>query len=202
VRAAGREQRARAKAPLAARLWPLAFLLLPALAQDWQAAAGDGFTVHTAAQADREGLREVFGVLGQARRELFARYGFALPEAVTVWIHPTLASFEAATAQPWYVAAVADRGAGALHSQRLRVLLERGSLAATLRHELFHLAQPEGWPRWRAEGEAMRFAGERPTAAPLEVSDDELNAILAAPPDRETLARAAATAYWRVFALR
>ena len=124
-------------------------------------------------------------------------WGLTLPETVTVRVHPSLASFQEATGQPWFVAAVADRITGTLHLQRLRVLAERRSLEPTLRHELFHLVQPGDWPRWRAEGEAMRFAGESPQAEPLSGLDEsELDALLAAPDSSEALARAAATA-WR-----
>lgn len=166
-------------------------------AQGWQAATDGVFRVAMASEADREHLAEVFPILGQAARELRQDYGFALPDGVTLRVHPTIVSFEQATGMPWYVAAVADRERNTIHSQRLRVLLERGSLETTLRHELFHLAQPPAWPRWRAEGEAMRFAGEVPRAAALtDVSEAELDALLARPPSRELLARAAATA-WR-----
>ncbi len=45
----------------------------------------------------------------------------------------------------------------------------------------------------------MRFAGELPSAAPyLQLTEAELEAMLAAPASRDQLARANATAYWWV----
>lgn len=173
-------------------------LLLGAVAwaQPPQRATDGLFVVETASPADREELSMVFLILQAAARDLRQDWGFALPKTVTVRVYPTLAAFEAATGQPWYVAATADREAETLHVQRLRVLTERGSLETTLRHELFHLAQPESWPRWRAEGSAMRFAGERPAAHPfVGLSGAALNRRLAAPDSPEDLARAAATAW-------
>ena len=111
-------------------------------------------------------------------------------------IHPDLRSCIRATRLPWFVLAAANRNRNRIDTQRPRVLQERGGLERTLRHELFHLAQPEGWPRWKVEGMAMRFAGEEPTAPPLEaVGETELEHLLASPPDPQTLRRAMATAY-------
>ena len=167
-------------------------------AQDWQTSTDGFFRVETASPADAERLEHVFGVLEQAAKDL-KDSGLPLPDAVTVRVHPTLESFQADTGLPWFVAALADRKTNTLHTQRLRVLLERRSLEKTLRHELFHLAQPADWPRWRAEGAAMHFAGERPQAQPLpNLSDAQLDALLAAPPSADVLAQAVATAYARV----
>ena len=162
----------------------------------WQTATDGRFIVKTASAADSELLGAVFATLEQAECELRQDWNLRLPETVTVRIHPTLASFQDVTAQPWFVAASADRGARRLEFQRLRVLTERHSLSLTLRHELFHLAQPQAWPRWRAEGSAMRFAGERPHAPPFDdMNEAELNARLAAPDSSAALERAAATAW-------
>lgn len=185
----------------------LLFLLLlggrPAPAQAWLSSTDGRFVVETASAADRERLPELFAALRRAARELRQDWGFTLPEAVTFYVHPTLLSFQAATGQPWFVAAQAERGAATVHLQRLRVLAERGSLVATVRHELFHLAQPEGWPRWRAEGWAMRFALEQPRAEPFEgLGEAELDALLAAPGSSEVLERAAATAWFWVARMR
>lgn len=165
-------------------------------AQPWGSATDGRFVVQTASPADREALSAVFPVLQDAARDLRQDAGLTLPRTVTVRVYPSLAAFGAATGQPWYVAAIADREHATLHLQRLRVLTEQGSLETTLRHELFHLAQPESWPRWRAEGAAMRFAGERPTAPPLVgLSKAELSDRLAAPRSAEEHAQAAATAW-------
>lgn len=169
-----------------------------AFGQDWESAGDGRFTVLTASLEDALYLPEIFAVLQRAQRDL-RRQELELPDAVGITIHPQLDSFLRATGLPWYVMATAERGRAMVHSQRVRVLLERGSLEKTLRHELFHLAQPRDWPRWRAEGAAMIFAGERPSAAPLAgLSERELEAILASTPSAGVLARALATAYLRV----
>ncbi|MER3481959.1 MAG: hypothetical protein C4332_01115 [Meiothermus sp.] len=173
----------------------IALLLSLGFAQNWQTAKSPGFVVRTASSPDRALLPQVFEILRKARRDL-SLAGLNLPQTVTVVIHPNLKSYTDATKVPWFVIAVSDRTKNRIVTQRLRILVERGSLERTLRHELFHLVQPEGWPRWKAEGSAMRFAGDKPTAEPIPgISEDELNKVLADPPDARVLARAVATAY-------
>jgi len=182
--------------PSPARLLVVLLALLGlALAQTWKTAHAPGFVVQVAAKADEKHLREVFAVLQKARRDLKAA-GYPLPPQVRVVIHPDLNSYTRATRLPWFVLAATNRPKHRIDTQRLRVVLERGGLERTLRHELFHLAQPEGWPRWKAEGLAMRFAGEEPKARPLEhIGEAELERLLAHPPDQATLNRAMATAF-------
>jgi hypothetical protein len=177
-------------------------LSLFAFAQNWSTSSDGFFTVQTASSADATYLPEVFEILQEAKKDLRAE-NFTLPESVTVQIHPNLDSFTKTTQLPWYIISLADRETNTIHTQRLRILLERQSLKVTLRHELFHLAQPSDWPRWKAEGEAMKFSRERPQAEPFEdVSEDELNNLLANPSSRKTLQRAVATAYQWVLETR
>jgi hypothetical protein len=173
-------------------------LLLLTSAQDWSSKTDGFFSVQIASSADATYLSQVFEILQQAKKDLRTE-GLTLPESILVQIHPNLDSFTTTTELPWYVISVADRETSTIHTQRLRILLERQTLDITLRHELFHLAQPEDWPRWRAEGEAMRFSGESVQAEPFEnVTEEELNRLLANPDSRDTLQRAAATAYFWV----
>jgi hypothetical protein len=165
----------------------------------WSRADDGTFSVLTASEQDALYLPQVYEVLKRARRDLRDRWQLELPAGIMVVIHPDLASYTAATGAPWFVSGIADRAGLRLEVQRLRVLLERNTLERTLRHELFHLAQPDDWPRWRAEGSAMRFAGELPSTTPYpNVAETQLEAMLAAPASREELARANATAYWWV----
>ncbi|MGL4611503.1 MAG: hypothetical protein ACRCYY_17785 [Trueperaceae bacterium] len=172
------------------------FYVLPlTFAQKWSSTTDGFFTVQTASRADATYLKEVFEILQETKRDLRSE-GLSLPESVTVQIHPNLDSYTTTTELPWCVLSLADRETSTIHTQRLRILLERQTLNITLRHELFHLAQPDDWPRWRAEGEAMKFSGERTQGEPFEdVTEEELNNSLANPDSRETLQRAAATAY-------
>lgn len=172
----------------------LAFLST-ALAQSWQTTRAPGFVLQTASAEDARHLPEVFRILQKARRELIAA-GYYPPALVRVVVHPSLKSYTTATGLPWFVLSAANRSKNQIDSQRLRVLLERKDLERTLRHELFHLAQPADWPRWKAEGKAMRFAGDKPSARPLEnIREAKLESLLANPPDQETLNRAMATAF-------
>lgn len=168
----------------------------------FQRSHDDSFELFTASPADDSARQEIFFLSQQAKTDLQAA-GYALPKNVKLYVYPTLASYQAATRQPWFVAATAEPAGATLHLQRARVLLERHSLATTLRHELFHLVQPKAWPRWKAEGYAMRFAGETPTASPIaHISPDALNNLLRQPPDRGALERAVATAFFWTTAKR
>lgn len=131
-----------------------------------------------------------------AQEDLARDSQLKLCEGAVITVHPTLASYEEASGADWFQLAMADRSSCTIELQRLLVTQQHGGVEHTLRHELFHLAQPDGWERWRAEGEAQRFAGERPTATPLmNVSEAELNQLLAAPPSNVLHLQAMATAY-------
>ncbi len=176
-------------------VFAIALVFSLVFAQNWQTIKSPGFRVKTASSADRQLVPQVFQILQKARRDL-ERSGLKVPSTVTVAIHPDLKSYTRTTRLPWFVMAVSDRGKSRIDTQRLQILLERGSLERTLRHELFHLAQPANWPRWKAEGSAMRFAGDEPTAQPLQnIAEANLDELLANPPNAQTLARAMATAY-------
>ncbi len=178
----------------------LGTLLFLVFAQTWSQATDGSFTVETASVADKSRLKEVFDLLQEAKQDLKENQNYELPKQISIRIYPNLEAFTKATQAPWYLAAIADKTSNTIHTQRLQVLLERNSLKQTLRHELAHLAQPEDWPRWLSEGSAMLFAAEKPTAKPIEnLSEAQLNELLASAPSQEQLARAAATAYnWSV----
>lgn len=164
------------------------------MAQGGEVAQLPGFVVRVPA-VEQAQLPQVRGYLQQARRDLVAR-GWELPDRVTVQVHPDLASFVRQTRAPWFVLAVANRAQARLDLQRLKVVARSGGLEATLRHELFHLAQPTSWPRWRAEGEAMRFAGQKSQVPPLNaLAPAQLDQLLAQPKAPGQLARAMSTAY-------
>lgn len=140
-------------------------------------------------------LSQVNDVLRRAVDQLQRRPELLLCPSVVVTVHPDLATFQAATGAAWYQLAVADRAGCRIDMQRLPVVAQHGGLEATLRHELFHLAQPAGWERWRAEGEAQRFAGELPRERPLGgLNSRQLDRLLEAPTDQATYRRSMATA--------
>ena len=92
----------------------------------------------------------------EADRDLRA-LGLTLPDAR---LHAAASAddFARRTGEAWVVAAI-TRGT-TLHTQRLGALAARGTLALTVRHEAFHVAQPRSLPRWLAEGLARVFSGE------------------------------------------
>jgi hypothetical protein len=115
-----------------------------------------------------EGARPLMEALTRhARDDLAAVLGVSTPARVTLRVHPTTASFERATAQPWFISgAVID---GELHLLPLTVLRERGILDRTIRRELVHVmtgAELARRPLWVREGAALYFA-ERADEGPL-----------------------------------
>ncbi len=162
----------------------------------WQPASDGHVTVLTTHEADRRYLLDIFEIVATARGDLKS-WQLELP-ATTLVIHPDLTSYQITTEQPWYVAAIANQTDQRIDMQRARVLAERGSLQFTLRHELFHLAQPPKLPRYIAEGLAMHFAGERPQAGAWQGPLAQLERILAAPQSQQELNQAMARAYAEV----
>ncbi len=173
----------------------LFFLLSICLGQTWKQSSDGFFTVETASTEDEAELPKVFSILEDAKNDL-KRQGLYLPSDIILRIHPDLESFLEATQVPWFIAGLSDRSLALIQIQRLAVLKERSSLRITLRHELYHLAQPEYLPRWKAEGSAMLFAGEVPTAKPFAaISEVRLEHLLASPGSSEEFKQAMATAY-------
>lgn len=197
-RARSPEQRAKNQTFLKpSALFFLAYCLLPTAYCLAKTSTSPHFTIQTASSADEQRLPEVFNVLERAYKDL-VQMGYQPPIKVKIVVHANLESFRTATKLPWFVLAAADQGQSRIDMQRLRIVAEKG-LEATLRHELFHLAQPRDWPRWKAEGMAMRFAGQKPLAKELPgLSNARLDQLLARPLDPATLSRAMATAYARV----
>lgn len=150
-----------------------------------------GVTVRFGSEADASSAAQVLRVVAQAAAELDFRCSDPL-----VVIHPDLESYRDASGAPWFLLAAADPEACRVDTQRIAILNSHGGLRTTLRHELHHLAQAEGLPRWQAEGEAQRFAGERPAAEPLtNVGPREVDLYLADPPSQGLYLRALATAW-------
>jgi stage II sporulation protein D len=126
----------------------------------------------------------------------------AAPTALQVVVHPSAASFQRETGEPWWSAA-RTRGAR-IDLVPLPGLRERGTVETTIRHEVVHVvSEPalNGRPRWVKEGVAMYFASERPPASLMDgemprrvkcPSDEELDRAVSATSAREAYGRAAA----------
>ena len=173
----------------------LIFSFAVVTAQDFKQSSDGFFIIETASKADEAYLAEVFAIVQQAKRDLHNDWGFKLKQGVVIRVHPNISSYSQATQMPWYFAALAKPSQNKIDIQRLRVLVERDSLETTLRHELFHLGQPDDWPRWQAEGSAMLFAQERPKAELInDISEQELNYLLLNASSQKEIQRANATA--------
>lgn len=162
----------------------------------WRDFNVNGVAVRFASDADAEHLTEISTILLRLLPQLEARTGFSSCTDPLLVIHPDLSSYMDASGSSWHGLASSNREQCRIDTQRVAVLAVHAGLETTLRHEFFHLYQPAQWERWRAEGEAQRFAGEQPAAAPFDgITPAELDRLLAAPEDELTRLRAMATAF-------
>jgi SpoIID/LytB domain protein len=113
--------------------------------------------------AGDEGERDVIhDVAVKGRDSLVKQLGVAPPQRIVLRFHPTVESYQRATAQPWFTAGAIVRAE--MHFVPLTVLRDRGLLEQTVRRELVHLlTEPTlaDRPLWVREGAAAYFAGER-----------------------------------------
>ena len=94
--------------------------------------------VNLALPDEAEGERDAIAQLTEQTRGDIARaLGVPPPARVTVRFHPTTASYERATGQPWFTSGAVV--GGELHLLPLAALRERGVLERTIRHEPVHL---------------------------------------------------------------
>ena len=144
---------------------------------------------------DRTRIAGVVQTFNQARHDLLG-LGLSVPKIELV-ASANAAHFTRLTGEPATIAAVSIDG-GTDHniiSQRLEALHTRGLLRYTIRHELFHSAQPKRLPRWLAEGLARHFSGEASTDPPRDTGLEtktatQLNALLEARTSPTALNRA------------
>lgn len=193
------------------------------------------FRLFVAQTGLRDNLRNVemtLRVLEAARNELMpqltaAGCRFDAAAQVRVIVYASTGDFVAATGWPAWAAATTN--GNVLQTQPLATLQKRRVLVSTLRHEYAHaalnLCTPSGKtsPRWLQEGLAIRFAGESAILTndansnnikglAKDLTLDELEQQLDAPPDpdamrrlyaqayrqtQETIVRHGATAVWR-----
>jgi hypothetical protein len=105
---------------------------------------------------DQAQLATVFKAFKKAQADL-TEIGLTL-KSVKLEAFSSADAFARATGEPGFVAAsTRDQ---TIRTQRLGALKTRGLLEFTIRHEVFHTAQPASLPRWLAEGLARHFSGE------------------------------------------
>jgi hypothetical protein len=128
---------------------------------------------------DRNRISTVITTFNQAKQDLL-EIGLIVPK-IELEATANAAQFSQLSGEPASIAAITI-GTKIL-TQRLGALQTRGLLSNTIRHELFHSAQPKRLPRWLAEGLARHFSGEDkndpPQATNLESKTEaQLNALL------------------------
>ena len=150
----------------------------------------------------RDYLPLIQHTLSQASHELAQEWHLPLEHTVHLIFHENLNSYQAASGQAYFIAASSFPLEATIHFQRIPILSERRLLVSSIRHELFHMAQPPNWQRWLAEGSAVMFSGEGIVAQSNQtLSRAELNQRLTTAQSLEELewlmgvARAYAEAY-------
>jgi stage II sporulation protein D len=145
--------------------------------------------VTLALSEDDERERDALARLtGEARTEIARALGVAAPPRVVVRVHPSVASYERATGQPWFTSGATV--GGELHLVPLASLRDRGVLDRTIRHELVHLmADPALRDRaaWVREGAAIYFAGWGPVPGDTKPASLSLRSRLPCPTDADLL---------------
>jgi stage II sporulation protein D len=132
----------------------------------WQRLGGEGVVLLTT-RPDRDGA--VLALVERTARSISQQPNLPMPRDIEVRIYPDVETFRNATGEPGWVAA---------HTQGRRIHLQpvellRGTLGATLRHELLHVAVESaaspGLPLWFREGlvEYLASSGSTGGADPL-----------------------------------
>ncbi len=117
----------------------------------------------TLPEGERENLGDVRALAADAVHDLAAWLGRPEPPGLDIVFHATVEAYTRATGQPWWTA-------GASRDTRIDVLprpvlVSRGILLSTLRHEIAHVLADSvlaGRPLWVREGLAVHLAAEAP----------------------------------------
>ncbi|RPJ79056.1 MAG: SpoIID/LytB domain-containing protein, partial [Acidobacteria bacterium] len=129
---------------------------------------------------DEDERRAIAGLVRRALDSLSRALDVPLPPRVRLTFHPSAASYQRATGQPWWTSGASRRSEVDLIP--LTNLRSRGTLEETLRHEIVHVLTSDllvNRPAWVREGLAIHFAGEaagappRHRAAPVSCPTDE-----------------------------
>ncbi|MEQ1727061.1 MAG: SpoIID/LytB domain-containing protein, partial [Vicinamibacterales bacterium] len=160
------------------------------------AASGGTRAVRVVLPVEQEAARrEVTELAERSLADVRARLGATAAPAVQLRFHPTVESYQRATGQPWFTAAL-TRG-DVIDLLPVPVLRQRGLLEPTVRHELTHVLTGRALsraPRWVSEGVAVWAERGAPAAGAAVVcpADAEFEAAASAEALRRVYARAAA----------
>jgi len=133
-----------------------------------------------------------------------AAIGWKAGAGLRLQIYATLDSFRDTTGQPGWVAA-STRGKS-IRMQPLAELQKRGIVESTLRHEIFHVLveakAKAATPLWFREGIVLFLSNSNGAGtAAAAMTDEEIEAVLRQPRNREEMQKAYAAAQSRVAAL-
>jgi hypothetical protein len=139
----------------------LACLFIVQEAKDYQIAENNVIVSFDEKRGEPE-ARGVIAIVVEARQELMEKYHLPLSAPVEIRLSPTTAEFCQRTGRPWWLSSIYQNRT--IYLQPVRVLRERGILAATLRHELMHQLVDEHTkgkaPIWLFEALAVYYSGE------------------------------------------
>jgi len=153
----------------------------------------------TLPEAERRHLADVRTLAAEAVRDLAAWLERPEPELIELVFHPTVEAYARASGNPWWTSGT-TRGTRVDLVPR-SVLVGRGSLEQTLRHELVHVLADgalSGRPLWVREGLAVYLGGERPAAAGRAGTGSAAR-VRACPADDALRAPASADAWRRAY---
>jgi stage II sporulation protein D len=119
---------------------------------------------------------------------------------IRLQVYPTLDSYRNTTGRPGWVAA-STRG-HTVRLQPLKGLQRRSIVESTLRHEIFHvLVEARAkvpTPLWFREGIVLYLSSPNASSQTVSLSDEQMEAILRAPKNREDVQKAYVAAQSRV----
>lgn len=129
--------------------------------------------------------------------------GWKVSARVRLQVYPTLDAYRNTTGQPGWVAA--STRAHTIRLQPLKELQRRSIVESTLRHEMFHvLVEAHAkvpTPLWFREGIVLYLSSPNASSQTISLSDEQIEAVLRAPKNREDVQKAYVAAQSRVAAL-
>jgi stage II sporulation protein D len=167
----------------------------------WQKRSGERVEL-LSTQADADA--SILPIAERILKEDEAAIGWKAGAGVRLQIYATLDAYRDTTGQPGWLAA-STRGK-TIRLQPLAELQKRSIVESTLRHELFHVlveAKAEaGTPLWFREGIVLFLSNPSATAiAAVAMTDEEIEAVLRQPRNRDEVQKAYVAAQGRVAAL-
>jgi stage II sporulation protein D len=167
----------------------------------WQKRTAERFELISTAPETDAAILPIAGKILKADERAI---GWTFPTRVSLQIFPTLDLYRDTTGQPGWVAAV-TRG-HTVQMQPLAELRKKSIVESTLRHEFFHLLVEShihaDIPLWFREGLVLYLSDPRPAGdATQAMTDEQMEAVLRQPSDRDNVKRAYAAARVRVASL-